>query len=118
MSDPTPPSTASHNRTGSNMSIPPLSNFLVLSPVHSDSFPTSPKSKPSTTNDSAILSPSLKAGAGPSVDEISDLLAKTRRSSSTSSSNSSEKGTPKFRFLKLGPVHWGGEQGMSDFAEE
>ncbi len=53
--------------------------------------------------------------AGPSPDEIAAAL-KTTRSSSTSTVSS--EGLGRNRFLKLGPVHWGGTPGVSDWADE
>ncbi|PWW76432.1 hypothetical protein C7212DRAFT_186916 [Tuber magnatum] len=82
--------------------------FLALGPVHSTSFPkvpTSPKLSPTTAAIDAVvdappLSPTQKA---------------IHRSSSTSSVGSL---TEKRRFLKLGPVHWGGAIGENDYAIE
>lgn len=93
-------------------------NFLSLAPVQSASYPRSQPPTPAATKsgDAPILSPALasppKNGTGPSADEIAAVL-KARRSSSVSSDGSEKK-----RFLKLGPVFWGGEPGVGDWAEE
>lgn len=49
--------------------------------------------------------------ADTTADEIESMLRKSRRSSSVTSVESF--GRP--RFLKLGPVHFGGEPGVPDF---
>ncbi|RCI13128.1 hypothetical protein L249_1286 [Ophiocordyceps polyrhachis-furcata BCC 54312] len=73
--------------------------FLTLAPTTSSSYPRLPtedstSSSPTTTSESCSASPS-------------------RRCSSTSASSSSSIGA--YKFLKLGPVHWGehldGEKG-------
>jgi len=82
-------------------------SFLSLVPIQSDSYPSSTASSTaSTPSDKApeIVSPRMNA-----VDqELAAVPEKTRRSSSVSSG----------RFLKLGPIHFGGEPGVSDFADE
>lgn len=97
--------------------------FLTLAPVTSASYPKRP-----TTSSSAS-----KFKTAPVVDQVDDFIPterasptigyadttadeiefmlKSRRSSSVSSAESF--GRP--RFLKLGPVHWGGEPGVPDF---
>jgi hypothetical protein len=96
------------------------SNFLVLAPVTSESYPTAPKQRrPSTSfstqsNEEAIsTSPEL----GPTADlvPVEPMALKTRRSTSMSSTSSEGR---RLRFLKLNPVHWGGEEGEDDYAVE
>ena len=78
------------------------SPFLVLAPTQSNSYPASPVGSPSTAAVSTALS------AVPLDDTH-------KRTSSVSSTSSEElKG---LRFLKLGPVHFGGEPGVSDYAD-
>ncbi|KAK4956895.1 hypothetical protein LTR28_005867 [Elasticomyces elasticus] len=99
------------------------STFLDLSPTQSATFP--PPAPSSTTDNSAapnadkdssddVLGP-LATPSALSPIELAEQLAKKRRSSSTSSASSAGD---KTRFLKLGPVHFGGEPGVGDFAEE
>jgi len=104
----------------------PMRNFtfLALAPITSASYPTRPRTsstsipKGETTPivdraddfiPAEMASPTV-GSADTTADEIKFML-KTRRSSSVSSSESF--GRP--RFLKLGPVHWGGEPGVPDF---
>ncbi|KAF3934205.1 hypothetical protein ABW20_dc0107615 [Dactylellina cionopaga] len=96
------------------------SNFLVLAPVTSESYPTAPKPRRTTitfsdkSNEEAItLSPEL----GPATDvvPVEPMVLKTRRSTSMSSTSSEGR---RLRFLKLNPVHWGGEEGEDDYAVE
>ncbi|KAL7269699.1 hypothetical protein RUND412_007622 [Rhizina undulata] len=84
--------------------------FLCLAPVHSETFPKAP------------VSPRLAPTAGSSIAAIMEVplspLEKptpTHRRSSTSSIGSVNE---KRRFLKLGPVHWGGAVGENDYAIE
>lgn len=72
--------------------------FLVLAPITSTDYPTTVTRTPSV----------VPASATPVVQ-----AAKDRRSSSVSSSGGLQK-----KFLKLGPVHNGGDHGVSDFAED
>lgn len=83
--------------------------FLSLAPVHSSSFPKSPSLSPITGALSAVVD------ASPLSPPPSPLQKAIHRSSSTSSVNSV---TEKRRFLKLGPVHWGGAIGENDYAIE
>ncbi|RPB25267.1 hypothetical protein L211DRAFT_822773 [Terfezia boudieri ATCC MYA-4762] len=73
--------------------------FLSLAPVQSASYPKAPTSLAvkSPPADNIITEPSVQFTA--------------RRHSSTSSVSSQ-------RFLKLGPVHWGGNSGEDDYAIE
>jgi len=92
------------------------SNFLVLAPVTSESYPAMPKRRASVSsekNESAIESPLL--GPTDDVIPVEPMAIKTRRSTSVSSTSSEGR---RLRFLKLNPVHWGGEQGEDDYAIE
>ncbi|PUU83098.1 hypothetical protein B9Z19DRAFT_1098806 [Tuber borchii] len=79
--------------------------FLNLAPVQSSSFPKSPSLSPVTGPLSAVVD----------APPLSPLQKAIHRSSSTSSVGSA---TEKRRFLKLGPVHWGGAIGENDYAIE
>ncbi|KAL0632879.1 hypothetical protein Q9L58_008254 [Maublancomyces gigas] len=84
--------------------------FLCLAPVHSASFPKQPESSKSatTTNTgSAVDSP-------PPSPMIRPASIRNRRSSTSSIGSVNEKR----RFLKLGPVFWGGAIGEDDYAIE
>jgi hypothetical protein len=60
----------------------------------------------------AVASPEL----GPTdVVPAEPATVKTRRSTSISSTSSDGR---RLRFLKLNPVHWGGEEGDDDYAVE
>jgi len=99
------------------------SNFLVLTPVLSDSYPSAPKvgrrpvitfpAKGESTEEAIASSPLLS----PTTDVIpvEPMAVKTRRSTSVSSTSSEGR---RLRFLKLNPVHWGGEEGEDDYAIE
>ncbi|KAJ6264491.1 hypothetical protein Dda_0637 [Drechslerella dactyloides] len=95
------------------------SNFLLLAPVTSDSYPSAPKqrrasiSSKSEASDEAIASPELEATNN--VIPVEPMMLKKRRSTSMSSTSSEGR---RLRFLKLGPVHWGGEEGEDDYAIE
>jgi hypothetical protein len=82
--------------------------FLSLAPVHSETFPkpsVSPKLSPTTVVADAVID------SPPST----PIHKPMHRSSSTSSVGSVAE---KRRFLKLGPVHWGGAIGENDYAIE
>jgi len=98
--------------------------FLALAPITSASYPTRPRAsstsvfkgettaivdRPDDFIPTEMASPTV-GSADTTAEEIKYML-KSRRSSSVSSSESF--GRP--RFLKLGPVHWGGEPGVPDF---
>jgi hypothetical protein len=99
--------------------------FLTLAPVISASYPTRPRiTSPGPKVDKVdhanfdrvddfipaeMASPTV--GSADTTAEEIEYMLKTRRSSSVSSADSF--GRP--RFLKLGPVHWGGEPGVPDF---
>ncbi|KAK6340323.1 hypothetical protein TWF730_002086 [Orbilia blumenaviensis] len=94
------------------------SNFLVLAPVTSESYPSAPRRRTTLTyskdNEEAIASsPEL----GPSADlvPVEPMALKTRRSTSVSSTSSEGR---RLRFLRLNPVHWGGVAGEDDYAVE
>jgi len=98
-----------------------LSVFLELAPVLSTSYPAQPSSRTSSTASSVPpkFDPSLLAvePATSAVDlsapaEASDQTHKDRRSSSVSSTSSARQ-----RFLKLGPVHFGGDPLESDWVD-
>ncbi|EAQ93438.1 predicted protein [Chaetomium globosum CBS 148.51] len=80
------------------------STFLSLAPTTSESYPRAPRVKQPLTAEALTQATQQQASE--------EELAK-RRTSSLSSDAS------KFRFLKLGPVHWGEHQGESngDFHE-
>ncbi|KAJ9646386.1 hypothetical protein H2201_008460 [Coniosporium apollinis] len=78
------------------------STFLALAPTQSNSFPASPPS----------MSPRNSVAAVDAVEPALGIESK-RRSSSVSSGEAG-----RARFLKLGPVHYGGEMGASDYAEQ
>jgi hypothetical protein len=83
------------------------STFLSLAPNTSDSYPRAQRVKQPLTAEA--LAEATKQAAGAS--ESDDI---TKRRASSLSSDAS-----KFRFLKLGPVHWGEHQdeNQADFHE-
>jgi len=85
------------------------SNFLVLTPVLSDSYPKRRSSVSTKSEASPILSPTTD------IIPVEPMAFKTRRSTSVSSTSSEGR---RLRFLKLNPVHWGGEDGEDDYAIE
>jgi len=90
------------------------SNFLVLAPVTSASYPAMPKRRSSVSSvkkEDVIATDDI---VGPTADII-PIVMKTRRSTSVSSTSSEGR---RLRFLKLNPVHWGGEEGEDDYAIE
>jgi len=99
----------------------PLHTFLSLVPVQSASYPLPPvlgavaaNTKKDTTPD-MVLSPAVPTLSRDEVltGEMVDHAIKFRRSSSVSSD-----GVGPRRFLKLGPVFWGGTPGVGDYADE
>jgi len=78
------------------------STFLVLSPVVSSTHPPQPTSLAT----SSPLSPSNVAAT------VVEPVKKERRSSSTSSTGPFNR-----RYLKLGPVHGGGDPGVADYVD-
>ncbi|KAK1755284.1 hypothetical protein QBC47DRAFT_361302 [Echria macrotheca] len=96
----------------SSQSFPPrrrLSNFLSLAPNQSDSFPKQKTKQPEVATEATTEPLTTEALA-----DISKVDAKRRTSSL--SSDGSKSG---FRFLKLGPVHYGEHQDESkgDYSE-
>ena len=82
--------------------------FLVLAPVLSTDHPT-----PASLRASSFAVPKDTSAVDMTLTvEAADQLKKDRRSSSVSSN-----GTFRRRILKLGPVHDGGEPGVSDYVE-
>ena len=76
--------------------------FLVLAPIQSTSYPAKSSTTATASGVSTTVSPAQVDGP-------------LKRASSVSSASSEElKG---LRFLKLGPVYFGGEPGTSDYAD-
>jgi len=95
--------------------LPRESEFLVLAPVLSNSYPAMSPLFRSTSIASESAASSDEANTAvdtTTIAEIDSALKKTRRSSSVSST-----GSGRTRYLRLGPVHWGGEPGIADFVE-
>ncbi|EOD48042.1 uncharacterized protein LTHEOB_9803 [Neofusicoccum parvum] len=94
------------------------SAFLVLAPTASSNYPASPTSltptSPSVSGAKEPVSPTqeLASPVTKPVENEMEVTAKQRRSSSVSSNTSAQ-----FKFLKLGPVHFGKGDGATDFAE-
>ncbi|KAF2664084.1 hypothetical protein BT63DRAFT_100631 [Microthyrium microscopicum] len=91
------------------------STFLVLAPESSSGFPKedSRSSSMSSTASKPILDNVAVDGSAIDTTAPADLVVpvKDRRSSSVSSNGSAR------RFLKLGPVHFGGDPKESDWVE-
>ena len=101
--------------------------FLSLAPTTSASYPSNPAVKSpapqsplqasadTPNNTMADPTPAKALNTTPAMPSaaVIDETVKTRRSSSLSSNESSQKR----RFLKLGPVHFG-EGGKGDWSEE
>ena len=81
--------------------------FLSLAPVHSQSYPKAPASPVAKSPVENNLAAAAKPADGIITAPTSPVT--TRRHSSTGSVGSQ-------RFLKLGPVHWGGDNGGNDYA--
>ena len=103
------------------------STFLSLVPVQSDSYPKNPASPPPTSISNNLVEPSALSlnhtchhcgsKIAPPSPEIKAVSMETR--SVRSNSDASDLGSPsKNRFLKLGPVHWGGDSGDNGYAIE
>jgi hypothetical protein len=98
----------------------PNSGFLILAPVLSTDYPSQPSSRASSVNSIIAPAPAISSSAITSTSAIdesapadpAEQLKKARRSSSVSST-----GAFRRRILKLGPVHNGGELGVSDYVE-
>lgn len=95
------------------------SNFLVLAPVTSESYPIAPRRRPVITfsgkADEEAIATSPELSPTDDLISVEPLAIKTRRSTSVSSTSSEGR---RLRFLKLNPVHWGGEEGEDDYAIE
>jgi len=98
----------------------PDSGFLILAPVLSNDQPSQPSSRASSINSITAPAPAISSTTTTSTSAIDESapadsaeeLKKARRSSSVSSN-----GAFRRRILKLGPVHNGGELGVSDYVE-
>ncbi|KAH7052319.1 hypothetical protein B0J12DRAFT_70277 [Macrophomina phaseolina] len=94
------------------------SAFLILAPTASANYPTSPQAlSPTASPAKEPISPADELAspvAKPTENVAPEIEAtpKARRSSSVSSSASGQ-----FKFLKLGPVHFGKGDSATDFAE-
>lgn len=92
------------------------SAFLILAPEKSEPYLQQPKetSRTSSTSSTATDASVLDTSAVDTTTEAepNEATQKTRRSSSISSTSSARR-----RFLKLGPVHFGGDPLESDFVE-
>ena len=91
------------------------SQFLSLAPATSASYPVQRPTSISSPKTSIELPRALAApetAVVPTAEEI-ESLSKHRRSSSLSSDGS----VTKQRFLKLGPVHFGEDDGKGDWSE-
>jgi len=93
--------------------------FLSLAPVHSNTYPAAQQTTASASATTAAAKPSSPTSpsstTAPATLPLDTTAEKTRRSSSMSSTSS---GLNPQRFLKLGPVFYGGEPGVPDYAEE
>jgi len=87
--------------------------FLSLAPVQSASYPKAPASPAAKSPVESSLTAAATETPKPADNIITEPSAQftARRHSSTSSVGSQ-------RFLKLGPVHWGGNSGEDDYAIE
>ncbi|KAK0644925.1 hypothetical protein DIS24_g8414 [Lasiodiplodia hormozganensis] len=89
------------------------SNFLVLAPTASANYPASPQAlTPTTSASKEPVSPTEDLDSPVVKPTEIDATPKERRSDSVSSN-----GSARFKFLKLGPVHFGKGDGQTDFAE-
>ncbi|KAK3336760.1 hypothetical protein B0T19DRAFT_437483 [Cercophora scortea] len=78
------------------------STFLSLAPKTSESYPRTQQQQAKPKEPIALTADALAAAT--KQDEASAALAKQRTSSLSSN------GSKQFRYLKLGPVHWGEHQ--------
>lgn len=84
--------------------------FLSLAPVQSASYPKAPASPAAKSPAESSLPAAVTETPKPADNIITEPSQFTaRRHSSTSS-------VASVRFLKLGPVHWGGNSGEDDYA--
>ena len=90
------------------------SNFLTLAPVQSSTFPDPPASDISKAPlSSSPEQASVDSRAGTVVGSLAVMLEERKRAAAAAG----ESPPPTFRFLRLGPVHHGGDD-MGDFADE
>lgn len=106
--------------------------FLVLVPEQSASYPLSrptstpsrrgstdsdnkDQSRPTTTVNSPVISPAINPATSTSAVNDPGVIVIANKSSRSSSMSSNGERT---RFLKLGPVYWGGERGVGDWSEQ
>ncbi len=82
-----------------------LRSFLTLLPVQSSTYPTY---QPLSLIYQAPPSPESSASASPKQGSVSGT---------DSSTGPAKPNDPTMRFLKLGPVHFGGEPGVGDYAD-
>jgi hypothetical protein len=85
-------------------------NFLTLAPQTSSSYP---KEQTAASRASSISDPN----AAPSAASIIADAQKARSTRSDSISSSSSAASATRRFLKLGPVHFGGDPSEPDYVE-
>jgi hypothetical protein len=103
-------STTSSNTTAANTTVVASSTkdtsakmtFLVLAPATSEGYPT----------EQPMRSPSL-ASTTSTVSNPNEVL----RPRSNSTLSTSSTGSTRLRFLKLGPVYFGGDPTVSDFVD-
>lgn len=94
-------------------------DFLVLAPVQSSTYPAAPPTTAATSPAVAVLNPSAPVSSVRAVAAAtSQAIATTEKSRRSSSISSTNSGLNPQRFLKLGPVFYGGEPGVGDYAEE
>jgi hypothetical protein len=94
--------------------------FLILAPTLSTDYPSQFSSRASSINSTTSPAPAISSSEVLPTSAIDDTtpadpaehIKKDRRSSSVSST-----GAFRRRILKLGPVHNGGEPGVSDYVE-
>lgn len=84
------------------------SNFLSLAPVQSATYPSQPPVSSPKATTPKVESPALEAAPVPS-----EVPIPHQRADSTSSIASNSQ-----RFLRLGPVFWGGSPEVDDYAVE
>ena len=94
------------------------STFLVLAPTASANYPTSPQAlAPTISVSKEPLSPTEDLGS-PIVKPAGDFTPEVAATPKQHRSDSiSSNGSARFKFLKLGPVHFGKGDGPTDFAE-
>lgn len=92
------------------------SAFLVLAPTASANYPTSPQAlSPATSKEPVSPAEGLASPVVKPTENVApeiEATPKEHRSDSVSSNASAQ-----FKFLKLGPVHFGKGDGATDYAE-